>query len=260
MKNIRTKKTPIQRAMKIVTSITLLAMLFVLVLAGTLSGAFGVEENLVQNGKIEGNVANAAPAQYGTATTAYQFGSSGYQGTDTFPEAKNGGVNGDVNYATWSSDYELGDMDDYGAGSFGFFTKSARAAKHATVSVFFAPDIYLIRAIENSAVNNIKVVASVWTYDPGWDWGDNLDNVYGKIDYYEKEDFKGYGTDATLDGSSRLIESSNSNGNVKSASISEQVFSSLSTNGKIRISIGAYEDRGGLVIVVAFILEFPMNL
>ncbi len=60
MKNTRTKKTPIQRAMKIVTSITLLAMLFVLVLAGTLSGAFGVEENLVQNGKIEGNVANAA--------------------------------------------------------------------------------------------------------------------------------------------------------------------------------------------------------
>ena len=59
MKNIRTKQTPIQRAMKIVTSITLLAMLFVLVLAGTLSGAFGVEENLVQNGKIEGNVASA---------------------------------------------------------------------------------------------------------------------------------------------------------------------------------------------------------
>lgn len=59
MKNTRTKQTPIQRAMKIVTSITLLAMLFVLVIAGTLSGAFGVEENLVQNGKIEGNVASA---------------------------------------------------------------------------------------------------------------------------------------------------------------------------------------------------------
>ena len=59
MKNTRTKQTPIQRALKIVTSITLLAMLFVLVLAGTLSGAFGVEENLVQNGKIEGNVASA---------------------------------------------------------------------------------------------------------------------------------------------------------------------------------------------------------
>lgn len=59
MKNTRTKQTPIQRAMKIVTSITLLAMLFALVLAGTLSGAFGVEENLVQNGKIEGNVASA---------------------------------------------------------------------------------------------------------------------------------------------------------------------------------------------------------
>ena len=56
--------------MKIVTSITLLAMLFVLVLAGTLSGAFGVEENLVHNGKIEGNVANAAVAKVGAATTS----------------------------------------------------------------------------------------------------------------------------------------------------------------------------------------------
>ena len=53
--------------MKIVTSITLLAMLFVLVLAGTLSGAFGVEENLVQNGKIEGNVASAASVYNGTS-------------------------------------------------------------------------------------------------------------------------------------------------------------------------------------------------
>lgn len=70
MKNTRTKQTPIQRAMKIVTSITLLAMLFVLVLAGTLSGAFGVEENLVHNGKIEGNVANAAVAKVGAATTS----------------------------------------------------------------------------------------------------------------------------------------------------------------------------------------------
>lgn len=69
MKNTRTKQTPIQRAMKIVTSITLLAMLFVLVLAGTLSGAFGVEENLVQNGKIEGNVASAVVAKVGAATT-----------------------------------------------------------------------------------------------------------------------------------------------------------------------------------------------
>ena len=53
--------------MKIVTSITLLAMLFVLVLAGTLSGAFGVEENLAQNGKIEGNVASAASVYNGAS-------------------------------------------------------------------------------------------------------------------------------------------------------------------------------------------------
>ena len=60
--------------MKIVTSITLLAMLFVLVLAGTLSGAFGVEENLVQNGKIEGNVASAASdVSQSSFTSNYNF-------------------------------------------------------------------------------------------------------------------------------------------------------------------------------------------
>ena len=38
----------------------LLALMFVLVFAGTLSGAFGIEENLQQNGIIENNVASAA--------------------------------------------------------------------------------------------------------------------------------------------------------------------------------------------------------
>lgn len=85
MKNTRTKQTPIQRAMKIVTSITLLAMLFVLVLAGTLSGAFGVEENLVQNGKIEGNVASAYDTnpQYrpGSAITVASAPTNSYTST-----------------------------------------------------------------------------------------------------------------------------------------------------------------------------------
>lgn len=81
MKNTRTKQTPIQRAMKIVTSITLLAMLFVLVLAGTLSGAFGVEENLVQNGKIEGNVASAADCAGGAGTPTYGVNEGNTVGT-----------------------------------------------------------------------------------------------------------------------------------------------------------------------------------
>ena len=85
MKNTRTKQTHIQRAMKIVTSITLLAMLFVLVLAGTLSGAFGVEENLVQNGKIEGNVASAYDTnpQYrpGSAITVASAPTNSYTST-----------------------------------------------------------------------------------------------------------------------------------------------------------------------------------
>ncbi len=71
--------------MKIVTSITLLAMLFVLVLAGTLSGAFGVEENLVQNGKIEGNVASAYDTnpQYrpGSAITVASAPTNSYTST-----------------------------------------------------------------------------------------------------------------------------------------------------------------------------------
>ena len=67
--------------MKIVTSITLLAMLFVLVLAGTLSGAFGVEENLVQNGKIEGNVASAADCAGGAGTPTYGVNEGNAVGT-----------------------------------------------------------------------------------------------------------------------------------------------------------------------------------
>ena len=67
--------------MKIVTSITLLAMLFVLVLAGTLSGAFGVEENLVQNGSIQPNVANAADCAGGAGTPTYGVNEGNTVGT-----------------------------------------------------------------------------------------------------------------------------------------------------------------------------------
>lgn len=61
MKNTRTgQRTTIRKLLKGAGSAILLATLFVLVFAGTLSGAFGIEENLQQNGIIESNVADAA--------------------------------------------------------------------------------------------------------------------------------------------------------------------------------------------------------
>lgn len=64
MKNTRTtQQTKIKKCMRWTASGLLLAVLFVLVFAGTLSGAFGIEENLQQNGIIENKVASAADAQ-----------------------------------------------------------------------------------------------------------------------------------------------------------------------------------------------------
>lgn len=60
MKNTRTGQKTIRKLLKGAGSAILLATLFVLVFAGTLSGAFGIEENLQQNGIIESNVADAA--------------------------------------------------------------------------------------------------------------------------------------------------------------------------------------------------------
>lgn len=61
MKNTRTtQQTKIKKCMRWTASGLLLAVLFALVFAGTLSGAFGIEENLQQNGIIESNVASAS--------------------------------------------------------------------------------------------------------------------------------------------------------------------------------------------------------
>lgn len=67
MKNTRTGQRTIRKLLKGAGSAILLATLFVLVFAGTLSGAFGIEENLQQNGIIESNVAMAAttPSAWG---------------------------------------------------------------------------------------------------------------------------------------------------------------------------------------------------
>lgn len=60
MKNTRdNRQTQVKNCLKWTASGLLLALMFVLVFAGTLSGAFGIENELQQNGTIENNVASA---------------------------------------------------------------------------------------------------------------------------------------------------------------------------------------------------------
>lgn len=61
MKNTRdNRQTQVKNCLKWTASGLLLALMFVLVFAGTLSGAFGIENELQQNGIIGNNVASAA--------------------------------------------------------------------------------------------------------------------------------------------------------------------------------------------------------
>lgn len=63
MKNARNNgQNRVKNCLKWTASGLLLALMFVLVFAGTLSGAFGIENELQQNGIIEGNIASAANA------------------------------------------------------------------------------------------------------------------------------------------------------------------------------------------------------
>ena len=74
MRNSRTKtQTKLRNYIKLTAGALLLAITFVLVFAGTLSGAFGIENELQQNGTIENNVANAAVEKVHEATTGNGF-------------------------------------------------------------------------------------------------------------------------------------------------------------------------------------------
>lgn len=70
MKNTRdNRQTQVKNCLKWTASGLLLALMFVLVFAGTLSGAFGIESDLKQNGIIQSNVASAATPNTSTHTT-----------------------------------------------------------------------------------------------------------------------------------------------------------------------------------------------
>lgn len=71
MKNARNNgQKRVKNCLKWTASGLLLALLFVLVFAGTLSGAFGIENELQQNGTIENNVASAAVTGTSDANTS----------------------------------------------------------------------------------------------------------------------------------------------------------------------------------------------
>lgn len=103
MKNTRdNRQTQVKNCLKWTASGLLLALLFVLVFAGTLSGAFGIENELQQNGIIENNVASAAdnPA----ASTPIDI-SSKFSATNT----NSFNINPDVNKRgkLWTTDAEI---------------------------------------------------------------------------------------------------------------------------------------------------------
>ena len=71
MKNARNNgQKRVKNCFKWTASGLLLALMFVLVFAGTLSGAFGIENELQQNGIIQSNVASAAGVWYGNTANA----------------------------------------------------------------------------------------------------------------------------------------------------------------------------------------------
>ena len=98
MRNSRTKtQTKLRNYIKLTAGALLLAITFVLVFAGTLSGAFGIESDLQQNGIIQSNVASAAVAQTNEATTS-----------GTTIRLENNHDNNDVDFLLSSSDFYSG--------------------------------------------------------------------------------------------------------------------------------------------------------
>ncbi len=79
MRNSRTKtQTKLRNYIKLTAGALLLAITFVLVFAGTLSGAFGIENELQQNGIIENNVASATGT---TKTVTYNASDTTFTAT-----------------------------------------------------------------------------------------------------------------------------------------------------------------------------------
>lgn len=102
MKNARNNgQTQVKNCLKWTASGLLLAMLFVLVFAGTLSGAFGIENELQQNGIIQSNVASAAGSAGSTLIDiSSQFSATNEDSFNINPHVDNRGK-------LWTTDAEI---------------------------------------------------------------------------------------------------------------------------------------------------------
>lgn len=121
MKNTSTtQQTKIKKCMRWTASGLLLAVLFVLVFAGTLSGAFGIENSLQQNGIIENKVASAAGAALSTTKNKILASSVSYAGYwDT---------NGDDSRRNFNNQYS-GDYLSASQGTISSLTSTGQLAK-----------------------------------------------------------------------------------------------------------------------------------
>ena len=112
MRNSRTKtQTKLRNYIKLTAGALLLAITLVLVFAGTLSGAFGIESDLQQNGIIQSNVASAADNL--AASTPIDI-SSKFSATNT----NSFNINPDVNKRgkLWTTSAEICDNNTWTAG------------------------------------------------------------------------------------------------------------------------------------------------
>lgn len=112
MRNSRTKtQTKLRNYIKLTAGALLLAITFVLVFAGTLSGAFGIESELQQNGIIQSNVASAAKGSAGSTLIDI---SSKFSATNT----NSFNINPDVNKRgkLWTTSAEICDNNTWTAG------------------------------------------------------------------------------------------------------------------------------------------------
>ena len=139
MKNTRdNRQTQVKNCLKWTASGLLLALLFVLVFAGTLSGAFGIESDLQQNGIIQSNVASAAnvfSTPSGATTGTIEF-LGNQQNVNNYLEKvleKDGDI---ANNWGWNSANRTGNGKTYTHGStYGIYQGSDKGTIEAIVYV-----------------------------------------------------------------------------------------------------------------------------
>ncbi len=139
MKNARNNgQKRVKNCLKWTASGLLLALMFVLVFAGTLSGAFGIENELQQNGIIENNVASAAvafSAPSGAATGTIDF-LDNQQNINNYLEKVLENDDDIANNWGWNRANRTGNGKTYTHGStYGIYQKSDRGTIEAIVYV-----------------------------------------------------------------------------------------------------------------------------